>query len=178
MDALIIVDMQKDFCYENGALYIGEHVKKIFNPLKRVAEFARERMLVIYTLDWHRRDDTEFEIWNPHCIMNTEGAEVIDEIKPDEGDILIKKRRYSAFYATDLDLTLRELKIGRIFITGVTTNICVMHTVSDAVLRNYEVNVLEDCTAALNDYDHEYGIRHMKNVLNAKITHSKDFLSL
>jgi nicotinamidase-related amidase len=177
MDALVVVDMQKDFCYKNGALYIGDHVREIFEPIEKVIETAGERIPVFYTQDWHREDDIEFKIWPPHCVMNTEGAEIIDELKPVGGDYLIKKRRYSAFFGTDLDLTLRELNITRLFITGVATNICVLHTVSDAILLKYDVSVLRDCTATLNEYEYNYGLKHMSEVLNARIITSKDFIA-
>ncbi len=178
MDALIVVDMQKDFCYENGALFIGKHVKSIFEPLRRVVEHARSKGIpVIFTQDWHREDDAEFNIWPKHCIAGSEGAEIIDELNPQPKDYYVRKRRYSAFFGTDLDLTLRELGVRRLFVTGVVTNICVLHTVSDAVLRGYEVVVLKDCTTALSDYDYEYAMKHMENVLRVEIISSEDFLS-
>ncbi len=175
MDALIVVDMQKDFCYENGALFIGEHVRKIFDPLRCVIERVREMEIpIIFTQDWHRENDSEFKIWPKHCIAGTEGAEIIDELDPKQSDIYIKKRRYSAFFSTDLDLTLREMGARRLVVAGVVTNICVLHTVADAVMRGYDVVVLEDCTTALTKEDHEYGIRHMKDVLSAQILRSDE----
>jgi len=178
MKALIVVDMQKDFCYPDGALYIGDHVREIFEPIKKVIEFARGRMPIIFTQDWHRKDDAEFKVWKPHCIQGTWGAEIVDELSPREGDYLIKKRRYSAFFETDLDLTLRELNVRELFVCGVVTNVCVLHTVADAVMRGYSVCVLKDCTTALTEYDYEYGIKHMREILNAKIVTSEDFLHL
>ena len=175
MDALIVVDMQKDFCYKNGSLYI-EGVEKIFKPTKEVIEAARSRMPVIFTQDWHREDDVEFKIWPKHCIMNTWGAEIIDELSAKKNDYYIKKRRYSAFFGTDLDLLLRELEVKKIYACGVVTNICVLHTVGDAVLRGYKVAVIKDCTAALSEYDHEYGLKHMENVFKAEIINSDEFL--
>lgn len=176
MRALLIVDMQKDFCYEDGALYIGNRVKDIIKSTKDVLEKVRGKTPVIFTQDWHRKDDPEFKMWPKHCIQNTWGAEVIDELNPSEDDYFIKKRRYSAFFETDLDLTLRELGVKELVVCGVVTNICVLHTVADAVMRGYGVKVLEDCTTALTDYEHEYGLRHMKDVLKAEIISSKDFL--
>jgi len=177
MRALIVVDMQKDFCYPDGALYIGDHVKDIFKPIKNVIEAVRGKMPIIFTQDWHRKDDPEFKIWKPHCIQNTWGAEVIDELNPSDEDYYVKKRRYSAFFGTDLDLILRELDVKELFVCGVVTNICVLHTVADAVMRGYRVYVLKDCTTALNEYDYEYGIKHMRDVLNAKIISSEDMKS-
>mgnify|MGYP001772558979 CR=1 FL=1 len=178
MEALIVVDMQKDFCYKNGALYI-ESAEKIFEATKKVIEEARRRgMKIIFTQDWHRVDDREFEIWPKHCIANTWGAEIVDELEPREEDYFVKKRRYSAFFATDLELLLRELGIERVFICGVATNICVLHTAADAAIRGYKVAVIEDCTKALSDYEQSYAIEHMKKVFNAEVLKSKDFAKL
>ena len=178
MEALIVVDMQKDFCYEDGNLFAGKHVRNIFEPLKKVIEVCRNKMPVIFTQDWHREDDIEFKIWPAHCIRNTKGAEIIDELEAQEKDYYIKKRRYSAFFGTDLDLTLRELNVKKIYFSGILTNICVLHTVGDAVLRGYDAVILEDCTVALNDYDYNYAMHHMKNVYDAKVMSSDSLLKM
>ncbi|MET1124043.1 MAG: isochorismatase family cysteine hydrolase [Archaeoglobaceae archaeon] len=175
MEVLIVVDMQKDFCYRDGALYI-ENAEEIFEPTRKVVEAARGKIPVIFTQDWHRKDDPEFKIWPPHCVEDTRGAEIIDELQPSEEDYYVRKRRYSAFFATDLDLLLRELRAERVYICGVATNICVLHTAGDAKLRGYEVSVIKDCTKALSDYDYEYALKHMKNVFNAEIITSKEFV--
>jgi len=177
MDVLIVIDMQKDFCYRDGSLYV-KGVENIFEPTKSVIDAARGSMPIVFTQDWHRHDDSEFKIWPKHCIMNTRGAEIIDELNPKEEDYYIKKRRYSAFFGTDLDLTLRELGIEKLYLTGVLTNICVLHTAGDAALRGYKVSVVKDCTAAITDYDYEYALHHMKNVFNAEVISLNDFLSL
>lgn len=176
MKTLIVVDMQKDFCYKNGALYI-KGVEEIFERTRKVVEEAKRKMPVIFTQDWHREDDSEFKIWPKHCIMNTEGAEIIEEINPTPRDYFIRKRRYSAFFGTDLDLLLRELEIKEVFICGVATNICVLHTAGDAAIRGYKVYVIGDCTKALSEYEHDYAVRHMKNVFNAEIITARDFCS-
>lgn len=178
MEALVVVDMQKDFCYADGALYAGDHIKSIFEPLTEVIKAARQTGIpVIFTQDWHREDDVEFKIWPAHCIAGSEGAEIIDELGAEKNDYFVKKRRYSAFFGTDLDLTLRELGIKKLYIAGVLTNICVLHTAGDAVLRGYEVEVLKDCTAALSEYDFSYAIHHMENVFRVMISSSQDFMT-
>jgi len=174
--ALIVVDMQKDFCYPEGRLFGGNHLSKIFVPNSKAVESARGKMPVIFTQDWHRKDDPEFAIWPEHCIANTEGAEIINELEVKDEDYIVRKRRYSAFFGTDLDLTLRELGVDKLYLTGVLTNICVLHTAGDAVLRGYKVAVIKDCTAALNDYDYQYALKHMENVFNAEIITLNDFL--
>jgi len=175
MECLVVVDMQKDFCYSDGSLFIGEHAKDTFEPLKMVVERAKGKMPVIYTQDWHRENDAEFRVWPKHCIENSRGAEVIDELP--KADYYIKKRRYSAFFATDLDLLLRELGVSKIYLAGVATNICVMHTAIDAVQRGYSIAVIKDCTAAIDSYGYEYGLYHMEKILRAEMITSRDFLS-
>jgi nicotinamidase-related amidase len=174
MKALVVVDMQKDFCYPEGALYVGDHVRKTIDNIRDVLDIVRGSIPVIFTQDWHRKDDEEFNVWPKHCIQNTWGAEIVDELNPSDEDYFVKKRRYSAFFGTDLDLLLRELDVDELIVCGVVTNICVLHTVADAVMRGYKVTVLKDCTTALNEYDYEYGIKHMKDVLRAEIISSKD----
>ena len=174
--ALVVVDMQKDFCYAKGKLFGGERITKIFESVSKAVSSAREKMPVIFTQDWHRKDDPEFKIWPEHCVADTEGAEIIDEIKVEKDDYIIKKRRYSAFFGTDLDLVLRELGVEMLYLTGVLTNICVLHTAGDAALRGYEVAVIKDCTEALSDYDYEYALKHMKNIFNARIMMLSEFL--
>ncbi len=174
--ALVVVDMQKDFCYPDGKLFGGERVTEIFENVADAVNSAREKMPVIFTQDYHRRDDPEFKIWPEHCVAGTEGAEIIDEIEVKEEDYIIKKRRYSAFFGTDLDLTLRELGIGGLYLAGVLTNICVLHTAGDAALRGYDVTVIKDCTEALSDYDYEYALKHMENIFSARIITLNGFL--
>ena len=176
MDVLLVIDMQKDFCYQNGTLYIGDHVKQIFEPLSGVINKARSKIPIIFTQDWHRRDDPEFKIWKPHCIAGSEGAEIIDELNPKDEDYFIKKRRYTAFFGTDLDLLLRELNVKKIYLSGVVTSVCVLHTAADAFMRGYTLALLKDCTAGLTNYDYEYAIKHMKNVLKAEIITSEEFI--
>jgi len=175
MRALVVVDMQKDFCYKNGALYI-QGAEKIFEATRRVVVNARGKIPVIFTQDWHREDDEEFKIWPRHCIANTEGAEIIEELEASPKDYFVKKRRYSAFFGTDLDLLLRELKVDELVICGVAANICVLHTAGDAAIRGYRVSVIGDCTKALSDYDYEYAMKHMKSVFNARIMSSEQFV--
>ncbi|MDF2957978.1 MAG: Nicotinamidase-related amidase [Candidatus Alkanophagales archaeon MCA70_species_1] len=171
--AIIIVDMQKDFCYENGALYVGDAAKNAIKSVKSLLQrtsVSQEHW--VFTQDWHRDDDPEFKIWPKHCVAGTDGAEIVDELGVPEKSYVVKKRRYSAFFGTDLDLYLRERDIVTLIVTGVVTNICVLHTAADAVMHGYAVVVPEDCVAATSDYEQEYGLRHMKSVLNAKITKS------
>ncbi len=168
--ALVVIDMQKDFCYEDGALFVGDAVEEIILRIKALIEKVTRKNL-IFTQDWHSSDDEEFDVWGRHCIRDTKGAEIIDELFLKEA-YAVKKQKYSAFFGTDLDLHLKEKGIRSLIIVGVVTNICVLHTAIDASLRGYEIMVPGDCVAALSDYEQEYGLRHIKCVLKGTITSS------
>ncbi len=87
----------------------------------------------------------------PHCIAGTEGSEIIDELEvAPGGDKIIKKRRYSAFFGTDLDLYLREKGVDEIHLVGVNTNICVLYTAADGRNINYRVIIYEQGVASFD----------------------------
>lgn len=169
--AILVVDMQKDFCYASGTLFVESSVDIIKKVREVINKGISNDVAIIFTQDWHTPDDSEFSVWKPHCVAGTEGAEIIDEISM--RGYVIRKRRYSAFFGTDLDLHLRERGIKKLLFTGVITNICVLHTAADALLREYNVVVLRDCVAALNDYEQSYGLHHL-SLLNAEIVNSTD----
>jgi nicotinamidase-related amidase len=171
-EALLIIDMLNDFVLEGAPLEVPD-TRKVIPTIKREIEKARaEGRPVIYVCDAHEKDDREFSKfgWPAHAVRGTKGAEVVDELKPQEGDIIIEKTTYSGFYGTRLDETLKNLGISDLRLTGCVTHICVMFTASDAVLRNYRVTVVEKGVAGLSRDDHEAAIRIMKNVLGVKIT--------
>jgi nicotinamidase/pyrazinamidase len=170
-EALLIIDMLDDFVLKGAPLEVPE-TRKVLPNIKREIEKARsEDNAVIYICDTHAPDDKEFSKfgWPPHAVKGTKGAEVVDELKPQEGDLVIQKTTYSGFYNTDLDDTLKGLGVESLRLTGCVTHICVMFTASDAVLRDFKVTVVEDSVAGLTKEDHDAAIRIMKNVLGVKI---------
>lgn len=169
--ALLVIDMLEDFVREEAPLEVPS-TRKIIPFLQKQLKKARElKIPVIYVCDAHEREDIEFKKygWLPHCIKGTDGAKIIEELKPEEGDIIVEKKTYSGFYNTNLEKILREKGIENLYLTGCVTHICVLFTASDAVLRGFDVFVLEDGVAGLEEEDHRAGLRIMKNVLGAKI---------
>ncbi|MFQ6002086.1 MAG: cysteine hydrolase family protein, partial [Anaerolineae bacterium] len=112
--------------------------------------------------------DKEFEIFPPHCVEGTEEAEIIPELDSYPGQRL-PKRRYSAFYDTDLDERLAALKAEKLIVCGVCTDICVLHTVADARNRDYPVEIYTDCVASFDQEAHRFALKHMENILGAKL---------
>ncbi len=170
-EALLIIDMLNDFVLEGAPLEVPD-TRKVIPDIKGEIERARaEGRPVIYICDAHEIDDKEFSKfgWPSHAVKGTRGAEVVDELKPEEGDIVIEKTTYSGFYNTKLDETLKNLGVDSLRLTGCVTHICIMFTASDAVLRGYKVTVIEDGVAGLAEEDHKAALRIMKNVMGVKI---------
>jgi nicotinamidase/pyrazinamidase len=124
---------------------------------------------IIFVADTHDPDDLEFQRFPVHCVRGTEECEVIPELSGYEG-VTLRKRRYSAFYETDLAERLAALDPEKIIICGVCTDICVMHTTADARNRDYAVEVHTDCVASFDSDAHRYALDHMEKILGAKMT--------
>lgn len=169
--ALLVIDMLNDFVLEGAPLEVPR-TREVISTIKDEITAARKRGdRVIFICDNHAPDDEEFKRfnWPPHAVEGTRGAEVIDELRPEENDIIVKKTTYSGFYNTNLNDILKEKGIGKLRLTGCVTHICVLFTASDAVLRGYDVEVVEKGVAGLTEEDHEAALRIMKNVLGAEI---------
>jgi len=166
--AIVVVDMINDFV--TGTLKC-ESAAKIIPNIQRLLDFARKKKIpVIYTNDAHLPGiDEEFEIWPQHALVGTKGAEVIEELKPVNGDYVLQKRRYSAFFGTSLDLLLRELKVDTLVLVGLVTNVCIQNTAGDAFFRGYCVIVPEDCVEAVDEEAQKAGIGYMKTIYGCKI---------
>src|SRR2546425_11320359 len=94
--ALVVVDMIEDFVREGGALYCGPSMARILPVIQR--EIARSRSAgepVVYLKDDHLPDDAEFQMFAPHAIAGTKGAEIVSEVARVRDDVVIPKRRYS-----------------------------------------------------------------------------------
>ncbi len=166
--AILIVDITKEFLVSDGVKVVAESEAIVKPNQDLIAAGRAAGVPILYCNDTHRpgKPDAEFELCSDHCFAGTPGAEVIDQLAPQPQDYQIPKRRYSAFFQTDLDITLRELGVKNVIVTGVLTNICVRSTVHDAFFLGYRVFVPADCCqgsskaihdAALWDIDHYYG---------------------
>ncbi|HCL90716.1 MAG TPA: nicotinamidase [Candidatus Atribacteria bacterium] len=168
--ALLIIDMLNDFIRENGKLYIGNDGGKIISPIQKELERFREgKKPVFYICDCHRPDDKEFNLFPPHCLSGTKGANIIEELKPSKDDFIIHKRRYSGFFQTDLDISLREEGIIELELVGVCTNICVLYTAASARMLDYKVTVLKDAVASFDQGAHDFALKQMKDILGVEI---------
>lgn len=169
-DALVVTDMLNDFLQPEGSLFVGPMAQAIVPGIKeKMEEFRARKMPVIHIRDYHHPADAEFNMFPAHARGGTWGSEVIPELAPEPGDFIILKRRYSGFFATDLDITLRELDVEHVHLMGCMTNICVLYTAADARSLNYRVTVYRDLVASNNEEDHRYALKHMEQVLGCQV---------
>ncbi|MEM3404399.1 MAG: bifunctional nicotinamidase/pyrazinamidase [Nitrososphaeria archaeon] len=172
-DALIIVDVQNDFC-PSGSLAVpeGDKIVPILN--KYIIKFSERKASIIVTRDWHPKNHMSFKeyggIWPPHCIQNTWGAQFHPKLILPKDIIIISKadkpdfEAYSGFQGTRLNKILKELKVKRIFVGGLATDYCVKNTVLDGLKEGYDVYLLMDSIKGVdvNPGDSEKAIKEME----------------
>ncbi len=168
--ALLVIDVQNDFANPSGKLY-ARGAERIIQPIRRLTLAARRSgATVIYTQDWHLKDDPEFEIWGEHTLEGSWGAEIVEELKPEESDIVVRKPSYDAFYSTSLDHILRSRKISTLILTGLLGNICVLCTAMGAAVRGYRLVLPVDAVFTIHEFDHIASLRLMSTVFKAELT--------
>lgn len=168
--ALIIVDMLNDFIDAKGALFSGPTAVAIVPFIKtRLAAYRQAGDLVVYLQDAHAENDLEFEKFPKHCVAGTWGSQVIDALKPQPGEPVVPKTRYSGFYGTDLDKILADFAPEAVEVVGVCTSICVMDTVGGLANRDYRTIVP---TAGVADFDaesHRFALQRMARLYGAAV---------
>ncbi|ANQ53209.1 cysteine hydrolase [Thermosipho sp. 1063] len=173
MKALIIIDMQNDFAKEGGTLYFKGAENVIPHILRLISNAKKENIPIILTQDWHEENDEEFKIWTKHCVKNTDGAKIIDEIlkliKDYNNVYFIKKTRYSAFYNTNFDKIIKKLNITEVDLAGLVSNICVLFTAEELRNRDIKVNLFKNATNSYDQKLHELSLRLMDEVLKINI---------
>ncbi|RMH80973.1 MAG: nicotinamidase [Acidobacteria bacterium] len=175
-DALIVVDVQKDFM-PGGALPVPEGDKVVPALNEYIGLFSSKGLPVYFTRDWHPEDHISFKaqggLWPPHCVQNTEGARFHEELYiPHDNRFIISKGTsrdfdaYSGFQGTILDSLLKERGIRRVFIGGVATDYCVKNTLLGALNLGYFAFLLLDAIKGVdvNPGDSERAIEEMLSV--------------
>jgi nicotinamidase/pyrazinamidase len=170
-EALLVIDMLNDFVLPGAPLEVPETRNVIKNIRREIDRAHAEGNPVLYVCDAHEVDDKEFRkfSWPAHAVKGTKGAEVVEELKPSPKDMVIRKNTYSGFYGTKLEETLKLLGADSLRLTGCVTHICILFTAADAVLRDYDVTVVEDGVAGIAREDHDAALRIMKNVMGVNV---------
>lgn len=151
---LLIIDMENENAHPNGALYIGESVRKIIPMIAELrARVRRAGGRVLHTQSVRSPDALEFTVFGNTVrkLKGTWGSELIDELKPAGDEPLIVKYTHDCFYQTEMDKLLKQMELkpgeGRVIVTGISTRNCVQSAVLGFSVRDYYVYVPMDCTA-------------------------------
>jgi len=176
--ALLIIDMQRDFCAHCGfGEKLGNDItatKSIIPAVQKMLHFAREKgLFVVHTREGHRPDLSDcppnklargkrqgagigdMGPMGRILVRGEVGHDIVEELYPIDGEPIIDKPGKGAFFATDLDLILRNKGITHLLVCGVTTHVCVNTTIREANDRGYECLMLDDCCAAFDKADHD-----------------------
>ena len=153
--AIVVVDMLKD-AFKRRDLPATQEYLKILPKIKELLEKARKLGIpIIFACDSFLENDFIFKGKHSYSIRGTEGAEVVEDLRPGKEDQILLKRRFSAFFKTDLDQTLRLLGVDTVVITGINTHVCVYATAMDSVCNDFYAIVLEDCSASRDREVHQ-----------------------
>lgn len=180
MDALLSIDYTYDFVADDGKLTTGAEGQSIEKELVLLTKsFIEAGDYVVFAIDGHDPKDSyhpENSLFPSHNVLGSKGRELYGSLKElyekhqsNEMVYWMDKRHYSAFSGTDLDVRLRERKITKIHLTGVCTDICVLHTAIDAYNLGYEIIIHENCVQSFDEDGHRWALRHFKQTLGATI---------
>lgn len=178
--ALINIDYTCDFVATDGALTCGEPGQVLEDEIVRLTEeFINNGDEVIFAIDIHHEQDPyhpETKLFPPHNIAGTDGRklygklqDVYDKHRDRDHVYWMDKTRYSAFAGTDLEIRLRSRGVTEIHLTGVCTDICILHTAVDAYNKGFDIVIHEKAVASFDPQGHEWALRHFKNTLGATV---------
>jgi nicotinamidase-related amidase len=167
--ALLIIDLANDFVYPGGVIADAggpayqQRAQEIIPRLKRLAAAARAAgVTVAYATDAHTPGDSELAKWPPHAMKGTKQAEIVPELAPLKGDLVVEKQTYSPFVSSDLDATLRARGIRRLYVAGLHTDCCARHASGDAFQRGYDLVWVTDGLQAFTQEAHEAGLEYYR----------------
>ncbi|MCK4730000.1 MAG: cysteine hydrolase [Candidatus Aenigmarchaeota archaeon] len=167
--AIVIIDMQNDFFQEDPLKSVKPSLVEKINEL---TDFARLREIPVI---WVRQEySPDLSDTNLHAkktnrritIRGTSGAEILSELKRDNKDAIIIKKRYSAFFRTDFDEIIQKLRLDILILAGINTHACVRTTAIDAFQRDIEVIIAKECISSWNQEHHDISLEYFEKSMS------------
>ncbi|MCR5137214.1 MAG: cysteine hydrolase [Oscillospiraceae bacterium] len=182
MKALLVIDMQNGFLHASSPLFIAGAPATV-PACQKVIDFCRSRSIPVFFVTRRYTEATvercRYGKWasggkplSPGCAAEI-SADMPFSVLP--GDYELLKPRYSAFFATALDLILRRLQVDELILTGTTTPNCIRATCVDGLSLDYEITVLSDCTSSVTEEIQQSNLRDMENI-GARILSSDSWM--
>ncbi|HMI45968.1 MAG TPA: isochorismatase family cysteine hydrolase [Gemmatimonadaceae bacterium] len=173
--ALILIDVINDMEFESGEALL----RNALPAAKKLSQLTRRArnagVPVIYVNDNFGKWRSDIRQQLGHVLEDgVRGEPIAKLLRPDDDDYFVLKAKHSGFYHTQLDLLIEYLQVSTIVLAGFTTDICVLFTASDAYMRDLEIIVPPDCSAAASMKHHETALEHMSRVLKVKTTLSEE----
>jgi nicotinamidase-related amidase len=167
---LMIVDMQKDFLDDGAPCFIPGGRSVVPANARLLERFRAAGLPVIHVITVWQKDGVDMsrfttseELMERGLREGEPGIQPVDELTPRDGEYVVHKKRYSAFYGTELEMLLRSLGAVHVVVTGVATNYCVRSTVHDAAFRDFLPIVPRDCATSYTPEEHEQTLRDIEN---------------
>lgn len=157
--ALVVVDMIEDYLTPGHPLFVPRAREIVSALAARIAQARRDGEPVVFVHDFHERGDTDLEHWPAHAEEGSTGWQVIAELAPREGDVMVPHRTYSGFFETALDEELRRRAVDTLVLTGCATELQLFTTAADALMRGYQVEVPPDCHAGTSEAAEQAALR-------------------
>jgi nicotinamidase-related amidase len=174
--ALLLIDVINDLEFEGGE----DLLRHALPAAKRLAGLKRRArdagVPIIYVNDNFGRWQSDFKKLLEHCLEeNVRGRPIAEMLQPDEdADYFVLKPKHSGFFSTTLDTLLDYLQVKTLVLTGLTGDICVLFTASDAYMRDFNLLIPEDCVASQDESENEHALEHMRRVLKADTRPSEE----
>ncbi len=174
--AVVIIDMQNDFFQEDPLKSVKPSLTEKINEL---TDFARLKEIPII---WVRQEyNPDLSDANLHAkktnrritIRGTSGVEILSELKRDDKELVIIKKRYSAFFRTDFDEIIQKLGLDTLILAGINTHACVRTTAIDAFQRDIEVIIAKECIGSWNQEHHDISLDYFEKSMSIRLLSNK-----
>jgi len=151
--ALMLVDFEKEWIDKSSDYFVG-NISEVIERINKLIDYCRKKdFKIIFTAHIEEDSTSSFS-------KDSENVEIIDQIKKQDSDVLIKKNKISPFFKTSLEQELQG--IDEIVVCGILTNLCVRSLVQDAYDRDFEIKVVKDCCVAFDDETQEFTFKDLK----------------